>query len=98
MKNTLTVKTLPNTCVQTDFVTADGVSIMEIHTAGVHDSRVLTKILDRKYYQHIKGSWVISFPDDGWTGTATTFEKVVDAAHMHIFNRDNNFVSYDGYN
>lgn len=96
MKNTLSVKTLPSGSVQTDFVTHDTVSSMEIHRAGLHDSKVLEKILEKKYYQHIKGDWEITFPDDQWTVTKPTFAKAVEAAQMHIFSRDNN-ISYDGF-
>lgn len=96
MKNTLSVKLVTGGCVQTDFVTYDRVSCMEIHRAGLHDSKVLEKLLEKKYYQHIKGDWEITFPDDQWTTTKPTFEKAVEAAQMHIFSRDNN-ISYDGY-
>lgn len=96
MKNTLSIQTHIGGSVQTDIVTYDHVSCMEIHRVGLYESKVLEKLVEKKYYQHIKGSWEISFPDDNWSTTQTTFDKAVEAAQMHIFSRDNN-ISYDGF-
>jgi hypothetical protein len=94
MKNRLSVKTLPDKRVQTDIQLIDGSTAMEIHIQGLYESKVLKKLLDKKFYQHFKGDWEISFPDDQWVATHSTFEKAIDAGDTHIFNRDNT-ISYD---
>ena len=96
MKNTLSV-TIVNGCVRTDFVTTDGVTSMEIHRAGLSDAKVLSRLVDKKFYQHFKGEWIISFPDEPYTISQPTFEKLIDVAQIHIFNRDNSYPDYSGF-
>lgn len=88
MKNTLSVTTV-NGCVCTEFVTSDGVSTMEIHRAGLPDAKVLTKLLNKKFYQYFKGEWIITFPEDQRVISKPTFEALIDAAQVYIFSRDN---------
>jgi len=95
MKNTLSVTTV-NKCVRTDFVTTDGVTSMEIHRAGLSDAKVLSKLLDKKFYQHFKGEWTITFTDEPHVISRPTFEKLIDAAQIHIFARDNS-TDYSGF-
>lgn len=87
MKNSLTVRTV-NGCVQTEFVTTDGITTFETHRAGLDDSVILKKILDKKFYQHHKGEWIITFPDDHHVITKPTFDALIAAAQAYIFNRD----------
>lgn len=96
MKNTLSVKTV-NGCVCTEFATIDGVTSMEIHRAGLHDSKVLHKILEKKFYQRLKGEWVIKFPESYHEIFKPTFESLIDAAQVFIFSRDNSFRHDDSY-
>ncbi len=96
MKNTLSVTTV-NGCIQTDFVTSDGVTTMELHRAGLSESKVLDKLSQKKFYQHFKGEWFITFPDDQWAVTKPTFEDAISSAEIHIFNRDNSFPDYSGF-
>lgn len=95
MKNTITVTTLPNKQVKTDIVTCDGVSRMEMHKPGLSDSKVLKRLHALKHYQHFKGEWVIVFPKEDHAITKPDFNKLMSAADMYIFNRDNS-VGYDG--
>ena len=96
MKNTLSVTTV-NGCVRTDFVTTDGVTSMELHYAGLPDAKVLRKLQEKKFYQHFKGEWIISFPNDQHVIAKPTFDAAIDSAQIHIFNRDNNFPDYSGF-
>jgi len=96
MKNTLSVTTV-NGCVRTDFVTTDGVTSMEIHRAGLSDAKVLSRLLDKKFYQHFKGEWIITFPEDQWSVSKPKFEDVIASAEIHIFNRDNSYPDYSGF-
>lgn len=95
MKNTLSV-TIANGCVRTDFVTTDGVTSMEIHRAGLSDAKVLNKLLDKKFYQHFKGEWIITFSDEQHVISKPTFEALIDAAQIYIFARDNS-TDYSGF-
>ncbi len=74
MKNTLTVTTLSDRRIQTDFVTVDGVQMMEIHRQGLSDAKVLTKLLEGKYFQNFKSEWQITFADEFHTIAKPTFE------------------------
>lgn len=96
MKNTLSV-TIVNGCVRTDFVTVDGITSMEIHRADLSESKVLDKLLGKKFYQRFKGEWDISFPDDSWSASKKTFEDAIGAADIHIFNRDNSYPNISGF-
>lgn len=96
MKNTLSVTTI-NGCVCTEFVTSDGVTSMELHRPGLNDSKVLTALLEKKFYQYYKGDWTLTFPEDQKVITKPTFVEVIDAAHAFIFNRDNSFPDYSDF-
>jgi hypothetical protein len=71
-------------------------TMMEIHREKLSDAKVLTAILERKYYQNMKGEWTIVFPDEPHTITRPTFEKLVEAAQLHIFTRDNS-IDFSGF-
>jgi hypothetical protein len=96
MKNTLSVITLPDKRIQTEIATLDGVTVMEIHRAGLSDAKVLTAMEERKYFQHFKGEWVLSFPEEQVVISNPKFEKVIDLAQIHIFTRDNT-IDYSGF-
>lgn len=96
MKNSLTVTTVDGH-VCTEFVTTDGVTTMEIHRTGLSESKVLEALLKKKFYQHFKGEWAVTFPDDQWAVNKATFEDAVSSAEIHIFNRDNSYPDYSGF-
>jgi len=95
MKNTLSVTTV-NESVHTEFV-CDGVTCLEIHRQGIPDAKILTKLVDKKYYQYLKGEWTIIFPNDQYSVTKPTFEAAIESAQTHIFNRDNSFPDYSDF-
>jgi len=95
-KNTLSIKFREDGSVQTDITTADGSSMMEIHRRDLHDSVVLRKIQERKYYQDKSGEWIFTFPQSNRAIQMPTFDKAVDAAQEFIFFRDNG-IEYDGF-
>ena len=95
MNNTLTVTTV-NGCVCTEIVTSDGVTTMEIHQQGLHDSKVLSRLFEKKFYQRYAGEWIITFPEDQRVISKPTLESAIDAAQVFIFSRDNT-VDYSGF-
>jgi hypothetical protein len=96
MKNTLSVTVLSDNRIRTDITTLDGVSVMEIHRSGLSDAKVLTAMADRKYFQHFKGEWLLTFPAEQVVLSDAKFEKVIDLAQIHIFTRDNT-TDYSGF-
>jgi hypothetical protein len=83
--------------VCTEFTTYDGVKTMEIHRHGLHDSKVLAKILDTKYYQDIPGDWILYFTNTNKRIENSKFDKLVEAGQFYIFDRDNADDDYSGY-
>lgn len=96
MKNTLSVITCADGRVQTDFVTIDGVTSMEIHRKGLHDSKVLRRIQEKKFYQYFEGEWILTFPEEHKVIIKPTFDDLIASAQEYIFFRDNN-IDYSGF-
>lgn len=94
--NILSITHLPDGCYQTDMVLQGGVKVMEIHRKGLHDSKVLTEILSRNYYQNLPGSWRIHFVDDPHTISESKLVDAIDKAQMYIFSHDNSDYGYGG--
>lgn len=88
MKNTLEIRTVKGV-VETIIVTTDGVTSMEKHREWLSDEKVLELLRNKKFYQHFKGSWQITFPQEHKTFLDSTFDKVIGAALLYIFERDN---------
>jgi len=96
MNNTLSITALPDGRIKTEILTSDRASCMEIHRKGLSDARVLTKLLEKKFYQRFNGEWYITFIDNHHVIYKPTFEVAVDAAQDYIFRRDNSD-DYSGY-
>jgi len=75
--------------IKTIIVTADGVEIMEIHRKGYTDSMVLQDLLNRNYFQHMKGAWSISFQGVIHVIQRDSLESAIAVAQEYIYNRDN---------
>lgn len=96
MNNTLTITFLNDGRVQTDITFYDGSTSMEIHRQNLHDSKVLRKMQEKKYYQHKPGEWILVFPDDNKVIRKATFDEAIEAAQEFIFERDNT-TDYSGF-
>ena len=96
MNNKLSITTLPDGRVKTEILTSDRVLCMEIHRIGLSDAKVLTRLLEKKFYQHFSGEWYITFIDTHHAIHKPTFEVLVGAAQDYIFRRDN-AIDYSGY-
>ena len=88
MKNTLEIRTV-NGVVETVIVTTDGVTVTEKHREWLSDEQVLEMLQKKKFYQHFKGTWQISFPQNYRVFQDPDFDKVVGAALRFIYERDN---------
>lgn len=96
MKNTLSITQLPDGRFRTEINAYDGITIVEVHRAGLHDSKVLSQMQAKKYYQQFPGIWYIVFPDAHNVIQRPSFDSAVDVAQDYIFNRDNS-VDYSGF-
>ncbi len=94
--NTLSVDRMPDGRIRTEILLCDGTKIMELHRNGLHDSKVLRAMLERKYYQHLKGFWTINFSGPSHSIQRPSFESAVDQAQEYIFSRDNS-IDYSGF-
>jgi hypothetical protein len=96
MKNTLTICQLPDGRYKTEIDAYDGSTVMEIHRAGLHDSKVLRKIQEKNYYQRWPGTWYIVFAGQQHVIHRPSLESAIDVAQEYIFSRDNT-IDYSGF-
>lgn len=99
MNNTLTICQIleSNNRIKTKIETFDGVTIIEIHAEGFSDARILKSILEKNYYQHLKGDWCIVFPESQHIIQHASLETAIGVAQEYIINRDNyiEFTEFD---
>ena len=89
--NTLTIyesEVFEDNRIKTIILTDGGVEIMEIHRAGYSDSDVLLDLLQRNYFQHLKGTWSIVFEGVPYVFQRDTFDSAITIAQEYIYNRD----------
>ncbi len=89
MKNTLEIQEVTPGVIKSSFSFIDGSSMWELNQKGLTDADVLVKILQKNYYQHKLGSWVVTFPREHRAFEDQEFAKVVQLALRYIYERNN---------
>jgi hypothetical protein len=69
-------------------IKCNGVESWELHREGLTDEAVLKRIKERNYYQHTKGDWVVTMPDEQKVFKDAKFDTAVGMAVAYIHERD----------
>lgn len=70
-------------------ISSNGAQIWERHSPMHSDETVLSNILNRQYYQHVKGKWAIVLDADNHRTEGSTFADAISLAIRFIELRDN---------
>jgi hypothetical protein len=86
--NTYELKRHPSGCYQSSIL-CNGVSSWELHPPHLKtDLKVLETFRDKKFYQHYKGPWTITLPDDHKIFKDDKLEIAIRMAITYINERD----------
>ena len=89
MKNTLSVYIISPGTLRTEFHYADGGRMWENNRTGLSETDVLVKLLQKKIYQNLPGTWEVLLPNDQKVFQDPDFNKVVQMVLRYIYERDN---------
>lgn len=85
--NTYELKRHPSGCYESTMV-CNGVTSWELHPSFRTEVKILETLRDKKYYQHYKGSWVITLPDDCRSFRDDKLDTVIAMTIAYINERD----------
>lgn len=85
--NSLELKKHPSGNYESTIV-CNGVTTWELHPSYRTEIKVLETLRDKKYYQHYKGKWMVTLPDNYKTFTDDKLDTAIALAIAYIHERD----------
>lgn len=89
MQNNLEISEPTFGSYQTDIVTSDNVTCMQIHRHGLTDIEILQKLIAAKHYQNFAGTWTITIPAEQKVFSGKDFNTVANLAINYMHERNN---------